>query len=485
LSRVSLGIIGLYVPAELVDAAVSGTERGERRWRSLPSRLGVYFVLALCLSPTTCYGATLRAMIGPHALAQLAALGWRPVSSTALSKLRDRIGALPLERLFTRLAGRRPTVTRSWSHAFGLLVCAWDGTEIALGDTAALARRFPRHRGRDGACGTPKARVLVLIACGTRLVIDAVIGGLGPGEGEVSLAHRLAHRLRPDMLLLADRAFLGYRLWTAARAGGAHLLWRAKQNKPRLPVQTVLPDGSFLSRMIDPVDARAWRERVRANRKRGHAPPRPRLLNGVTVRVVEALITVTVDGVTRTGRYLLVTSLLDPRRAPAEQLVALYARRWAAETGIREIKTVVLAGRAPRGATPIRARQELWAALIVYQALRMLVCQAAMAQELDPSSISFTAARDAAGRMIATTPGSTASLLSGVCQDLCRQQITRHTGYRIFPRALKNTLTRYPYRGTKRPLTSGRASLQAQIVTPASTDPTPTSSPSPAQPRAA
>jgi hypothetical protein len=270
------------------------------------------------------------------------------------------------------------------------------------------------------------------------------------------------------MLLLADRNFLGYRLWTACRARGAHLLWRAKQATPRLPVQQGLWDGSWLSTLYDPDDARAWRRQVRKNRQRGHRPPKPRPIKGTTVRVVEALITVTVNGVIRTEKYRLVTSLLDPDHAPADQIVALYARRWAAETGIREIKTTLLAGRALRGTTPIRAQQELWATLVVYQAIRLLICQAALTHDLDPSRISFTAARDTTQQMITTTPAEITEHLEWIYQDLCQQLITRHTHHRIYPRALKNTLSRYRYRGTTWQPTSGKASYQTIIPTPCS-----------------
>jgi hypothetical protein len=485
LSRVGLGLVGRLIPAGLVDEVLAATERVERRWRVLPSRLGVYVVLALCLLRTKSYGSVLRAMIPASVLSKLRVVGWCVPCTKAVSMLRDRIGALPLELLFGRLAGWRPTVRRSWSHAFGLLVCAWDGTEVELADNDRVAGRFGRHRGRTGAVGVPKARLLVLLACGSRQLIDAAIGGLGKGEGEVSLAHRLAGSLRAGMLLLADRNFLNYRLWTACRDRGAHLLWRARQNKPRLPVCQVLPEGSYLSVLYDPDALRAWRRNVRRNRKRGHRPPKPRPIKGITVRVVEALITVTVDGTQRTERYLLVTSLLDPHTAPAEQLVALYARRWVAETGIREIKTVLLERRALRGTTPIRIRQELWAALIVYQAIRLLICQAALTQELDPSRISFTAARDTTQRMITTTPSDTTEHLEGIYQDLCQQLITRHTHHRIFPRTLKNTLSRYPYRGKTRQLTSGKASYQATILTPTTNTPPTTPTATPAQPRAA
>lgn len=484
LSRIRLGALTHYLPPRLLDEALAVTDRDEQRFRALPSRLGIYFVLALCLLRTRSSTAVLRQMITPDWLVGLSALDWRLPCSTALTTLRDRIGVTPFQLLFGALTRATPTPTRSWSHAFGLLLVAWDGTEITAPDTTANRDHFRQHRGNNGAAvGMPKARLLVLLACGSRRLLGAACGTLG--QGETTLAHQLVGRLREGMLLLADRNFLGYSLWTAARARQAHLLWRARKDKPRLPVDTRLPDGSWLSRLTDPVDARRWRDRTRANRRRGHRPPRPRPLAGVTVRVIEALITVTVNGVTRTERYLLVTSLLDPDHAPAEHLVALYARRWVAETGIREIKTVLLAGRALRGATATRALQELWATLVVYQVIRLLICQAALTQDLDPSRISFTAARDTVEHLIATTPTHAPAHLTQASDDLCRHLITRHIHTRVFPRALKNTLSRYPHRGKTWQLTSGKASYQVDIAARTTPVTTATTTTSTAQPRAA
>lgn len=179
-----LGIVGRFVPPDLVDEALAITDRDERRWRALPSRLGVYFVLALCLLRTMSGPAVLREMFTTPTLARLRALGWRPPSSPALSTARDRIGAAPLELLFRALSRWTPVARQAWSHAFGLLVCAWDGTEIALADTAANRESFPPHRGKDGAAaGVPKARVLVLLACGSRRLLGAacqeICGSLG------------------------------------------------------------------------------------------------------------------------------------------------------------------------------------------------------------------------------------------------------------------------------------------------------------------
>ncbi len=491
LSRVGLGILTPFVSPVLVDEALVVAGRDERRFRALPSRLGVYFVLALILLRVSSGTAVIRAMVPVEGLIRLAGVGWRVPSSAGLTKLRDRIGVVPFQLLFGALARSVPAPRRGWSHAFGLRVLAWDGTEVALAGTPENREWFRPHRGKDGdPAGPPKIRLLVLLACGTRQLIGAVSGVLG--QGEQTLAHQLVSRLQAGTLLLADRNFLSYRLWTAARATGTHLLWRAKQDRPQLPVRHALPDGSWLSTFHDPVAIHRWRQNVRRNRKRGHRPPKPRPVTGITVRVVEALITVTVDGVTRTEKYRLVTSLLDPTHAPADQIVALYARRWVAETGIREIKTVLLAGRPLRGQTPIRAQQELWATLVVYQAIRLLISYTALtqpapqpAQDLDPSRISFTAARDTAKHAITTTPANAPRHLTWLTQDLCQQLITIHTSHRIFPRALKNTLPRYPYRGKTRQLTNTKATYRITITPPPNSHNTPTTPTHPAQPRAA
>jgi hypothetical protein len=492
LSRTCLGVLTPLIPPELVDEALAVSDRDQQRFRALPSRLGVYFILGLCLLRTKSATSVLKDMIPLARRARLRALKWVMPTSTALSKMRDRIGVVPLQLLFAAMTQPAATRRREWSHAFGLLLCAWDGTELTLPDTAANAARFRPHRGRGArACGSPKARLMVLLTCGTRQLLGTVLGDLG--QGETTLATGLLPRLRAGMLLLADRNFLGYRLWTQAAATGADLLWRVKSDR-HLPVVAEQPDGSYLSRIVDPADTRRVRHNTKRNRKRGHNPPRPRPLAAVIVRVVEAVITViTAEGEIRTERYRLVTTLLDHRSAPAELLVQAYARRWAAETGIKDLKVGLLDNRALRGTTPIRVQQEIWAGLIVYQLLKLTAAHAAVSHRLDPARISFTAVRDAAQRAVATAPDEVEGLREEVHYEVVDQLISTHTVARIYPRQVKKTPTRYPHTSGTRQLsstststsTSTKVSYRVQI-TPGFRAPPATPQPqTSAQPRAA
>ena len=93
-----LGELTWQIPVELVDAVLVDTNATERRLRMLPSRVGVYFVLALCLFPGVGY-ATVWAKL-------TAAIPDRiRVSVKAFRDLRRRVGAAPLRALFEVLAG--------------------------------------------------------------------------------------------------------------------------------------------------------------------------------------------------------------------------------------------------------------------------------------------------------------------------------------------------------------------------------------------
>ena len=102
-----LGELTRIVPFELTDGVLADTGTRQRRLRALPSRVGLYFLLALCLFPG-------RGYLGVWAelTAALGGLGLGVPSPRALRDLRRRLGAAPLRALFgvlaARWAGRAP-----------------------------------------------------------------------------------------------------------------------------------------------------------------------------------------------------------------------------------------------------------------------------------------------------------------------------------------------------------------------------------------
>ncbi|MBF6278761.1 MULTISPECIES: IS4 family transposase [Nocardia] len=236
-------------------------------------------------------------------------------STSAVSQALRRVGSDALRALFGLVAGPGAGAVR-WR---GLLVCAIDGTTLFVPDTTSNSRVFGRQTGRpDAAAGYPMVRLLTVVACGTRTVIDAVFGSYQVGE--TSWAPRLLDCPKPGMPLLADRNFAAAALIEQISGTRADLLIRCRADR-RLPPVGRLFDGSWLARV-----------------------------GPVLVRVVDAEIVVRDGdgGVRRTVRYRLITTLTDEKRYPAAELVDLYHRRWEIETSYFELKSSILGGRVLR-----------------------------------------------------------------------------------------------------------------------------------------
>ena len=117
--------------------------------------------------------------------------------------------------MYERVA--RPLAEPGLAGAFyrGLRLVSLDGTTILVPDEPELERRFGRPSRSRGPGAFPQARLLALMESGTHAIFAAAIGRYDTSE--VALAPPLLERLWPGMLRLADRGFVGFELWQAAR----------------------------------------------------------------------------------------------------------------------------------------------------------------------------------------------------------------------------------------------------------------------------
>jgi len=88
-----LGELTRFLPVELVDDVLIRTRTMQRRVRALPSRTGVYFVLALALFPQLGYARVWTKLC--TGLVGMTGLVAHP-SEKALRDLRRRLGPAPL-----------------------------------------------------------------------------------------------------------------------------------------------------------------------------------------------------------------------------------------------------------------------------------------------------------------------------------------------------------------------------------------------------
>lgn len=363
---ISLGVITRTFPLETVRSALADNGKASIRQRDLPAHVVVYYVIALTLYMQSSYREVLRCLLegvqwllGPSASVRVA-------GKSGISQARTRVGWETLRTLHDRVVGpiAVPATRGAWYREWRLV--SLDGSTLDVADEQANDAAFGRPAASRGDSAYPQIRFVSLVENGTHVLFGSQMAGCGTSE--IALTRSALAALKSGMLCLADRNFFGYELWNQARATGSDLLWRIKKNA-RLPRETVLPDGSYLSRIYP------------SDRDRRHKT------NGVVVRVIDYRL----DGVDGAEPlYRLVTTILDHEGAPANELAALYHERWEIETALDELKTHLRGARIVlRSKTPDLVRQEFYGLLMAHFAIRALMHEAALKADEDPDRLSF------------------------------------------------------------------------------------------------
>jgi hypothetical protein len=364
---ISAGVLASVCPRALIEEVLADTGRASQRERLLPAPAVVYYVMALALWREAPLEEVLRVVCEGLQWLGGGEAGAVQASKSAISQARTRLGS----QVMRQLAGRvlRPLAVPGAPGAWyrQLRVMALDGSCMEVADEAANAEFFGYPGASRGQSAFPQARLLGLVECGTHVVTAAEIAPYGHSE-QAMAAKMLPSALKPDMLVLADRNFFGFKLWQVACASGAKLAWRVKADR-KLLVEQMLSDGSYLSTVFDSDDRRR--------------------VAGQLVRVIDYVL---LDSATPPeDSYRLVTNILDPLKAPALELAALYHERWEIEGVFDEFKTHLRANSTVlRSKTPDLVLQELWGLLLAHFAVRQLMAQAAWTRALDPDRLSFT-----------------------------------------------------------------------------------------------
>ena len=293
---------------------------------------------------------------------------------SSLCRARQRLGVAPLRLLFERLAHPLANHQTPGSFYKGLRLMGLDGVIFNVPDSDANAKAFGYPKGGRGQGAFPQIRKLSLVELGTHAEQALVLKGIKEKEsGEQSMAPGLIGHLEHDMLLMWDRGFFSYNLWQAVQLR-CQLLARVKTHLI-LRSTKVLSDGSHLSKIYPSPDDRS-RDR-----------------HGIGVRVIRYTHT---DS-SRVGcgkEHILLTTLLDAQKCPAEELILLYHQRWEIELTFDEQKTHQTPPRATKPAhlrseTPLGVIQEIYALSIGHYVTRSMMAEAATHSGQDPDRLSF------------------------------------------------------------------------------------------------
>lgn len=245
-----------------------------------------------------------------------------------------------------------------------------DGTGVSMPDTPALQAKFGQPGGQKPGCGFPVAHLLVQFAAHSGYLLKVAISPLRTHD----LAHAATmHRdLQDGDIIVGDRAFGSFAHLALLRQRRLHGVFRAHQRR------LVHQQKNHRDRLIKydkPQRKPNWMSTAEFA-----ALPVELIVREVTVRVNSP------GG--RVHHLVLVTTLLDKKRYPAEMTARMYETRWRAEVNIRHLK-ITLGMEVLKSQTVDGVIKEIHAFTIIYNLVRRVMHAAGRRQQVAIDRISF------------------------------------------------------------------------------------------------
>jgi hypothetical protein len=422
-------LLPLYqlLPVCLVQDVLWQCRRHSRRQRELPAHCVVWLVVAGSLFRDRSLPLVFRHLHHSRDDAE--------PDDSAFTHARKRLGAAPLRQLFHHVAAplAQPGLPLAFHRTWRLF--ALDGSVFEVADTPANRAAFGSSSNQHKEGAFPQLQTLALCEVGTHTVTDFAFGPYAVSE--VALSEALLPRLPKGVLLLMDRGLSYYEQVRLVRQRDSHVLARVKAEQRALPVEDVLPDGSYLSHIYPSFNDR------RAGR------------GGIPVRVIRY----THNDPGRDGcgeASCLLTTVLNPSELSAPEAIELYPWRWEEESTLEEIKEVLLKGKKPllRSKTPELVEQELYGLLLAHFVVRLAMVAAAWEADVAAYRLSFKRSQEILEDYLMEKPGvrGQRAWLRRLVAELGRQQL-RPKVQRSNPRVQKVTRSKWP---GKKPGDGGR-----------------------------
>lgn len=409
------------IAPEWIEEALAATGTATLRRRRLPMEQVPWLVIGMALLR----GRPITEVVNNLDLAMPSPT--KPtVARSAVVQARDRLGESPMAWLFARCAEHWAHQSAARARWRGLALYGVDGTTLRVPDTEENREHFGlADSGHRGTSGYPLVRLVGLMALRSHLLAAASFGPYRHGE------HWYANDLWPclpdDSVVIVDRNFWAANVLIPVQRDGTNRHWliRAKAKTNGRCIRRLGPKDELIemevssrARRTDPSLPRTWVVRVIQYQRKGFRPQR------------------------------LITSLLDPKQYPADELIALYHERWEIEIGYGEVKTKMLESIPLRSKSVDRVRQEIWGLLIAYNLIRLEMERAADAAGVPPTRISFVAVfRMICGEWLwcaGASPGAIPRYLRRLRENISLFVLPPRRRERSYPRAVKVKMSSYP-----------------------------------------
>ena len=286
------------------------------------------------------------------------------MADASLSERRTSLGSKPWTEALDAFLAHPTAATHTPVEVSykGLRLVGVDGTTFNVANTPTVKESATKTKTRRGEAAFFRISCVALAALGSHRPLAVRIGEDGQSEG--ALAESILPALGEDDLLIADR-YYGSGKWMArleALPSKPLFLLRVQERFGAQRKRT-LPDGSRLVHVKDP-DQKSL----------------------ILVREIQAKVK-------RPGRrwtkVRFWTNLLNEKRFPALELVALYARRWEQEIAFRELKEHLHSDILLKSHTIPTAVQEICALFMAQAIVASARKEVATSQDVPILQISF------------------------------------------------------------------------------------------------
>ena len=315
-----------------------------------------------------------------QALFRLHGRGYLDEGDSAYVQARHRLPRQRLEKVLVATAQAADRRVGSIGQLQGRPVKVADGSTTQLPDTAENQKRYPQPASQKKGCGFPVMKLVALFSLSSGAILNVILGSLR--HHDLRLLRQLWEQLKKGDILLGDRAFGEYTTLAGLPTQGVDVVARLHHRRKvdfRKARRLGPGDGLFVwtkgCQQSQILSASEW----------------ALLPAQITVRIVR--FTATIRGF-RSRRITLVTTLLDPKLYPAQELIGLYARRWRLELCFRDLKTT-MGMEQLRCKSPDMAEKELLAYLIAHNLIRCVIAQAVALHQVDLERVSFKGSVDA------------------------------------------------------------------------------------------
>ncbi|WDD35966.1 IS4 family transposase (plasmid) [Nostoc sp. UHCC 0926] len=291
---------------------------------------------------------------------------------------RARLSEKLLEKLFNSTAQNlEEKVTKEYLWC-GRNVKVIDGSSVSMPDTLENQKEYPQHSSQQPGCGFPIAKIGVVFSLVTGAAVALCIDVLNTHD--IKLARRLYSFLKPNDVLLGDRAFCAYADMVAITKLGCDAVFRKHQSRITTTRKgKIVGDCDKLVTWYKPKSCPKGLSKDEFDA----LPP------SITVREIYYYIVILGF---RTQQVSLITTLLDQATYSTLDIVGLYGKRWDVELDLRHLKTT-LGMDVLRCKTPSMVRKEIYVYLLAYNLLRSLMWSAGTSYGTPPLRLSLQGTR--------------------------------------------------------------------------------------------